>query len=348
MNTKHLTLLNLAWKAGVGLIGLTAIVVGLIIAIEWYKERYGRSPWLDKTLSKDVVVEAYNNNCVRVRNKLTGQYTTPKVKWVSGTPERDSLTVYCDRQGKRGFLNVNTGEIVIPAQYPKAWMFSEGLGAVLGEGEKIGFVDKDNRLVIDYTIPYDKSFDYLFKDGFCIVHSWDQGWLITVYAKDGSQILPPECRHISDPTRSGYRIVSGRGGAWLYDKDFNLVFPDTYECIQFEYGKSAVYLTKDHVKQLVDFSGNVIEPFVIDNTYPLKYLTKYNDDEADEYELVSDIVVYQVNGWEGLLDARTGKTITPAVYWTFEMISKDLIRADLGQEDGGVILDRRGRIVRCN
>ena len=346
MNAKHIALLNVAWKVGVGLIGLTAVVIGLIVFIEWYKERYGRDPWRDRTLSKDVVVEVYNNNCVRVRNKLTGQYTTPKVKWVSGTPERDSLTVFCDRKGKRGFLNVHNGEIVIPAQYPKAWVFSEGLGAVLGEGDKIGFIDKDNQLVIDYTIPHEKYFDYLFKDGFCLVRSWDQGWLITAYAKDGRQVLPPECRYISDPTSAGYRIVSGKGGSWLYDKDFNLVFPDTYESIQFEYEKGGVYLTKDHVKQLVDYAGNVIEPFVIDNTYPLKYLTKTNEEGEDAYELVPDIVVYQVNNWEGLLDARTGKAITPALYWTFEMVSKDLIRAELGREDGSVILDRRGRIVK--
>ena len=101
-------------------------------------------------------------------------------------------------------------------------------------------------------------------------------------------------------------------------------------------GRTALVRGSSHVHRKEDGHRQASDP------------EKDETDEADEYELVSDIVVYQVNGWEGLLDARTGKAITPAVYWTFEMISKDLIRADLGQEDGGVILDRRGRIVRCN
>lgn len=45
------------------------------------------------------------------------------------------------------------------------------------------------------------------------------------------------------------------------------------------------------------------------------------------------------------LDARTGKVITPAKYWSFEMISKDLISAELGYGEEGVILDKRGRVV---
>lgn len=125
-------ILNLTWKVGLGLIGLAALVIGILVANVWYEEKYGRDYWRDFTLSENVTVEAYNNNTVRVRSKKTARYTTNKLRWVAGTPERDSLTVFCDKDGFRGYINVNTGEIVFPAQYSKAWQFSEGLGAVLG------------------------------------------------------------------------------------------------------------------------------------------------------------------------------------------------------------------------
>ena len=105
-------------------------------------------------------------------------------------------------------------------------------------------------------------------------------------------------------------------------------------------------MTRKHVKQLLAFDGTVIEPFIIDNTYRLKYMTKYHDDEADEYELVPETIVYRVNDWVGLMDARTGKVLTPAKYRNLEMVSKDLIKAELDYGDEGIIMDRRGNIVK--
>ena len=46
------------------------------------------------------------------------------------------------------------------------------------------------------------------------------------------------------------------------------------------------------------------------------------------------------------MDARTGKALTPAIYWSFEVISKDLIQANLGYSEESVVLDRRGRLVK--
>ena len=346
MNAKLKSILNTTWKVGLGLIGLAAIAIGILIFSVWHEERYGRDYWNDTTLSANVKVEAYNNNTVRVWSRKEARYTTGKLRWVSGTPERDSLTVFCDKDGKRGYLNINTGEIVIPAQYSKAWQFSEGLGAVLGANNKIGFIDSDNNLVIGYEIPFVKGFDYIFKDGYCVVKFWEiDRYRYGAYAKDGSMVMGWNYTRIDEPDENGYRIVANEDGCWLYDRDFNKVLPDTYDSIQMARGNEGVYVTKNHVKQLLAFDRKVLEPFIIDDTYHLKYMTRYHADEADEYELVMEILVYRVDRWEGLMDARTGKVITPAKYWSFEMISKDLINADLGYGEEGVILDKRGRVV---
>ena len=347
MNTTLKSILNTTWKVGLGLFGLAALVIGILIFSVWHEERYGRDYWNDTTLSANVKVEAYNNNTVRVWSRKEARYTTGKLRWVSGTPERDSLTVFCDKDGKRGYLNVNTGEIVIPAQYSKAWQFSEGLGAVLGANNKIGFIDSGNHLVISYEIPFVKGFDYIFKDGSCVVKSWDiDCWRYAVYGKDGHQLLTWAYTRIDDPDENGYRVVANEDGVWLYDRYFNKVLPDTYDAVELAGGRDGVYVTRNHVKQFLDFDGTVIEPFVIDNTYRLQYMTKYNDEDADEYELVPETIVYQVNDWEGLMDARTGKVLTPAIYWRFEMASKDLIRATLSYSDESVVMDRRGHIVK--
>ena len=346
MKTTFTSILNLIWKVGLGIVGLAVVAVGIILGIAWYQGTYGRSYWGDKTLKDEIIVESYYDRTVRVKNQKTGHYTTEKIRWVSDVPRRDSLTVYCDTEGKRGFLNVNTGEIAIRAQYRKAWQFSEGLGAVLGDNDNIGFINSDNQLVIDCMIPFEKGMDYIFKDGFCIAAFWEiDQYRYAVYAKDGSQVLGWNYTRIDEPDSKGYRIVANEDGYWLFDRYFNPVLPDRYDNIEVAQGNEGIYVTKNHVKQLLDFDGTVIDPFIIDNTYMLSYLKEYNSYDTEEYELISDIVVYQVDNWEGLMDAHTGKIITPALYWSFEMISKDLIRARLGYSDECVVLDRRGRRI---
>lgn len=349
MNAKQKNILNVTWKVGLGLIGSVALLLGVLATMNWHYETYGRCWWENRTISGIVTVHSFNDDMVRVWNEETERYTTPKLRWVSSTPLRDSLTVFCDRRGRRGFLNVENGEIVIPGQYVKAWHFSEGIAAVMGKNRKIGFIGHDNQKIIDCSIPYEEGFDYIFKDGFCVVPRWDNEksiYLYAVYDKQGEMVLPWEYTEITDPNEQGYRIARNTEGAWLYDREFDLVFHEAYEDMDLARGNDGVYLTRNHVKQFVDYSGKIIEPFVIDSTYPLKYVVKYHEDEENEYELVQDVAVYSVGSWEGLLDLKTGKPLTPPIYWTFEMISKDWIEARLGCGSESVILDRRGAVVR--
>jgi len=347
MTEKQKNILDVTWKVGLGLIGLVALWIGYRTARYCYQDNYGRSYWDDRSLSGSVVVHSFNDDRVRVWNKDTGRYTTPRLDWISGTPERDSLTVFCDKRGRRGFLSVNTGKIVIPAQYKKAWHFSEGLAAVMGDNGKIGFIDRDNLWVLGCEIPYEEDFDYIFKDGYCTVARQDTEGeeIYAVYDKTGAMVLPWGYTRVDEPNKEGYRVVCKDKEAWLYDRDFRPVFPDPYDEVELADDYAGVFLTRDHLKQLVDFKGTILEPFVIDSTYPLKYVTVYNEDEEDEYELVPEVAAYRVGLWEGLLDTRTGKAITPAKYWSFEMISKDLIEAKLESGDESVILNKRGMVV---
>lgn len=348
MKSKLKNILNVAWKVGLGLLGLVALCFGILVAWLWYDRNYGREEWADESLSGDVVVEAFNDGRVRVRNTRTGRPTTGRLLWVSGIPERSNITVFCDGNQKRGFLDITDGSIVIQAQYSRAWHFSEGLAAVVDDNGKVGFVDRTNRLVIPCEIPYEKGFDYVFKDGYCKLARWSKDkeeYEYSVIDKTGAPILPWGCSYVSDPNPEGYRIVREGDGERLYDREFRPVFPEVFEDVAFSPEGEGVYLTRNHVKQLVDYTGKVLEPFVIDGTRPLKYVVRYNDDDADEYELVQDIAVYLVNSWEGLLNLRTGKAITPAGYWVIGMASRDLVEARLGYGTESVLLDKRGRKV---
>lgn len=344
--------LNIAWKAGVSLIGVFVLILMVRFGLRWCYCFVERSEWRDKTLSANVVVRAYNSGKVRVYNKSTKQYTTSKLMWVSGTPRRDSLTVFCDLDGYRGFLNVNTGEIEIPAQYGKAWVFSEGLAAVVyGEKNRLGFINHNNELVIK-DIPYDPGYyDYLFKDGFCIIERWDDIKEEDIYSVYSSKRLSKvgEYKELTSIDNSNHIIAKDDDGYWLLDSEYESVFDEPYDYMEKVYDGDGVFVTHNNVKQYFDYDGTLLEPFVIDGIERLKYVIGLTEadpeyDQNDIFEFEPELVAYRVNDNYGLMNANTGKIITPAKYGDIYMISKELLRAEVKYNNNeSVLLDRNGK-----
>ena len=118
--------------------------------------------------------------------------------------------------------------------------------------------------------------------------------------------------------------------------------------IRSDSSENNAYLTLDGVKQLVSFDGEVILPFVIDQTWPLKYMVKYHDDMADEYELHPYLVKVMVDyNCFGVMDSRNGRMVIPAIYSDISMISKDLLMAEVdGDEENNVIFTTAGIEVK--
>ena len=349
-----LNVLNTTWKAGVSLIGVFLLILMIRFGLRWCYCFVGRSEWRDKTLSANVVVRAYNSGKVRVYNKSIKQYTTPKLMWVSGAPRCDSLTVFCDLNGYRGFLNVKTGEIEIPAQYGKAWVFSEGLAAVVyGDKNRLGFIDHNNELVIK-DIPYDPGYyDYLFKDGFCVIERWDDIKEEDVYSVYSSKKLCKvgEYKDLTSIDNSNHIIAKGDDGYWLLDSEYESVFDEPYDHIEVVYDGDGVFATRNFVKQYFDYDGTLLEPFVIDGIERLKYaigLTEANPEYDQDYifEFEPELVAYRVNDNYGLMNAHTGKIITPAKYGEIYMISKELLRAEVNYcNNESVLLNRNGKEI---
>lgn len=352
MKTIIKNILNVTWKVGLCLFGLGVLLIGLLLARVYWEETYGPDSYTPTTLSESVVTYGYNDDTERAYNVLTGRFTTPKLAWISSRPLDDSLTVYADRKGEyRGFLNVNTGEIALNSKefrFRRAWFFSEGVAFVQGENGKLGVIDHNGNYVIPCTLPFEPGEDYVFKGGLCRIikrETEDEEPLQGLLRKDGTWALPMQFSRVGDANGDGYRVVADRNGEMLLDKDLVRVFSEHYDDISFAEG-GGVYLTKDHKKKLVDYKGNILQPFVVSNTFVLKYVTRYHENEEDEYEADAEIMGYQVDQWEGLLDRKTGKPLTPAIYWRVNMISKDLFSAQLAWGEDYVLLNRKGQVIK--
>lgn len=340
---------NFCWKTGLAIFTIIFVIQLGEFVIDKCKDNWGLTHyyWGDEDLGKNIEIRHFSNNQAATYNKITDERLSPKVRWISCVPERDSLTVFCDKEGKRGYLNVNTGKVVINGQYKHAWHFSEGLAAVVADNGKVGFINYDNEMVIPAVYDYVVDYDYLFIDGICVLQD-GRTHKYGALNKQGELKLPMEYSGIFKTYDESTWYVRKDGKCGLADADMNIIFEPVYDNVRSNACENNAYLTLNGVKQLVSFDGEVILPFVIDQTWPLKYMVKYHDDEADEYELHPYLVEVMVDyNCFGVMDSRTGKMVIPAIYSDIAMISKDLLMAEVdGDEENNVVFTTSGVVVK--
>lgn len=324
---------------------LIALAFAALVAYAIYDDAKGRW-YADIWLSDDVVVYYFADDTYRVYNTSTEKYTTPRISWVASAAENDSIGVYAI-DDRRGFINTKTGDIVINAKsndYEKAWVFSEGLAAVMKEG-KVGFVDANNKLVIPFRFDYsDKcrtyEIGYLFHDGYCVMTNKDGKFgLIDI---NGNWVVKPEYDELWNACENGNRIVVNDGKHGVLDSCFKVLYPTEYFYI--DVLSDGFVLTKDGRKWQVDLEGNVVNPFLFDGSRYMEYPISYSDNNGVEYAL-SDYMEYYVNNNSGIMNRITGKPITPALYDDVYMISDKLFKVQDAETYDWYIIDVNGNRV---
>ena len=250
---------------------------------------------------------------VTIKNEATGKVTIKDIKldWTQES-SRDSLAVFCSER-KRGYYNMNTGEIAIPAQYRRAWVFSEGLAAVQKNG-MIGFIYHKGNAVIDFQFPYHGNplSEFVFSDGHCVVA--DTLGKCGVIDKKGEWLIKPEYDDVS--AYKEYAIVSKAG-----------------------------------VRMQVSYDGEVMNSFVLDDISRLTYTVKerYENREGEiEYinkEIDTGLFSYRVGGRCGLMDANCNR-LTEPLYKSITAVDMNMFRATLIDYYSEVILNAKGIVMK--
>ena len=264
-------------------------------------------------LNDDLVAVRTDDGKVSIRNTTTGKTTIKDIKLDWTAPSRnDSLAVFCS-ENKRGYYNMYTGEIAVPAQYRRAWVFSEGLAAVQRNGN-IGFINRRGEVVIDFKYPYHGNplSSFVFEDGHCVV---------------------------ADTT--GKCGVIDRAGSWLILPEYDEV--NSYR----EYA----IVTKAGVSMQMDYTGKVLNSFVLDSIKELTFTEeeRYENREG-EIEYVNKTVrtglfAYCVGGRYGLMDANC-RRLTEPLYKGISAVNGNMFRALLLDGWSEVILNSKGEVTR--
>ena len=264
-------------------------------------------------LNDDLVAIKEQDGNITIKNTQTGEVTAEKIKfdWTSSSPN-DSLGVFCTDK-KRGYYNSYTGKIVIPAQYRRAWVFSEGLAAVQKNG-MIGFINRKGDVVIPFRYPYHGNplSSFVFENGHCIV---------------------------ADTT--GKCGVINKKGEWIIQPKYDNI--DAYE----EY----VIASSAGVRKQLTYEEKTINSFVVDNIKALTFTEKERYENKDgeivylDIEVKTGLFSYSVGGRCGLMDVNC-RRLTDPLYSRIIAVDKNMYRALLLDSYSEVILNGRGEVMR--
>ena len=352
------------WRICATCISITLLIFTIVITHAFYEEYLYRE-WIRPYTTESVYEEQHiSNNIVfqdlyykdkgRVYDKQKDKTLIEEVDWVV-SEGNDSLVVFA-KDNKRGYLNRFTGEIVLPATYTRAWIFSEGLAAVEKDGNLV-FIDHQGREVINTGMQVSNMHPcYAFHNGYCVVHSTvtDKLGLLDTEGNWALQAEYDEIELCHDLWKVNKDDLYGVFTAAL-DTMYKIEYTDIYiheDVIEVR--------GKDHIAQRFDHEGNLLVDFVIDDIENMEYATdrlydKPSTVSEDEYgtKVHYDNTVYAVakkmkysvyggcSSHYGLID-RNGKRITPPKYTSIEAIGEDIY---LCQPDG-VVIDGNGNIIK--
>ena len=323
------------------------IVIG--IGVEYVQNKRLYREWVNREpmwVSKYIQMER-NADYVRLKDSRTGKYTSPKLYHIyTNEYGADSIVVFQkQRDGKRGYVNLNTGKIVIEPQFDKAWNFSEGVAATFKDGV-LSFVRQDGSLAIPTTfnVTLNGKPSFQFHGGYCVMSSPEGKWGLIDH--EGNWQVEPIYNGIDAPYH-GYRPVTNGEQYGLLTLNGDLALPVEYDAIDRARSHEGFYLTKDGLCQEVDFSLQVTKPFVHNGLHLIHYVDDYIyvDDYPESREDVEiDFFRFRVGCGYGIVDAK-GKVILPAKYTEILRVNKHIFEVELSFSGEKILVNTKGQIV---
>lgn len=356
MKTKMMTPWKKVLIVALCVLATAALAFSCLMAHIYY-DKYHKDYYFEnvaRPISENILMiygeEGYRN-FVRLKDIRTGKFITPKLQhiFINDYNTDDSLVVFRTFDRLRGYLNVNTGEIIIPAQYNRAWNFSEGIAAVLKNGF-ISFIDSKGEPAFDTTFPiyYEDNYNDIapqFHNGLCVMRSSENKWgLINTH---GEWVVEPIYTDIHAP-RFGYRIVSDGNKYGLLTMEGNIALPLEYDFIRPASDNNGFILAKDGIAKEVDKDLNVIIPFVHDGLYIIDYVDSYRSHSYEEDGITKFIVPkywrFDVGYGSGVIDLD-GNVIIPAIYYMVRIVNDTLFEAEVSSGGERILINSKGQYV---
>lgn len=316
-------------------------------------DMYNHSTWIGKDY------RFYENGGHSyIREIRTNQKVLKDISWIAGARDYEDSLLCFAKGGFRGFFNKKTGQVDIPAdRYRKAWLFSEGLAAMMDGDSTLKFINPAGEVVIDRPFKYADLPDgrgYLFKNGYCVMQGGNQLW--GLIDKQGKWVVVPEYDDIEYTDKQCW-ICYKNGMQGLLNDSLRLVAkPEYLEVLVTDNGIEV--LKEDYTRQLLSFNGDILERCMYTDIEHLYYESEVTDPDYEEYDYtLSPYMVYQTTYSSrgpikvGLM-GPDGIPVTPPLYSSIEAVNADCFRCfydEAGEysvgEGASVLINKKGQVI---
>jgi hypothetical protein len=342
------TKLLLVWRILVA-IGMIAIVFFVVLLTCEYIQDKRRHSVNDYYYTSSKYSDSYqfewHKQKVRLKDIQTEEYLTPKLEYIYDNFQiKDTLTVFFHKN-KRGFLNVYTGEMVIPAQYERAWIFSEGLGGVVKDN-KLGFINKNGETIIPCQFKWrthsgDDQPDFLFKNGYCAVLDSTGKW--GFINSKGNWAIEPQYGY-TVRTFNNYYIVANNKKYGLLDSNLQEIFPVEYDWIELE--TEGIIVRQQSSQKLYAYDGKtVLQPFVYNDLSDIYYNSGKVNESGEDIYIKSDYMTFTIGDKVGLVN-KSGKIAVPAVYQEIKAIENELFSCRVAGYRYYITINGKGEVIQ--
>ena len=282
----------------------------------------------------------YHSSCpTYLYNTTTGRRTATDIRWVCRSSDGDSLACFSTvEEQKRGYFNRFTGEVVIPAQYQKAWIFSEGLACVYDKG-MLHFIDHKGNSAIDKMFPYTHCInDYCFHNGLCLMS--DGNGKMGLINRKGEWRVNPVYSSIRYESKGFWKLVDAEGREGMLRADGEPFLPCEYDHVVVRDTDCISVRMLNHLCQLYDFEGNLVNGCDYCEIKKMEYITDEYDEYGDLKKATAHCLKYRTGDHHyGLMDLN-GNMITLPLFGCITAIAPGLYHCE--GDEGSIILDDKG------
>lgn len=333
-----------------GAITICIVAVTCMIGKAWYHEFYER-PYRysdHQRISTNLTFTKPHSGEKPgyIKNHQTGEVITKGIDWISISADEDSLMVF-SQDGKRGYINRFSGEISIPAQYEKAWVFAEGVAAV-AINDSVYFIDHSGNPINRKKFRYNaKNRGYVYHGGHCAIAV--DGGMMGLIDFDGDWAVKPEYDWIVSECKNFWKMRKGdsQTGLWYaFNDKAEQVTKTGYPILEISEDLGIVVTLPNHLQVVYGFDGSKSDHFMVRDIEEMTYNKPEWDENGDRKVGITTLMRYRTpDGHEGLCTVN-GDIVTEPLYWEVQPISKDTYLCTYKDTQVGVIINSKGEIVK--
>lgn len=345
--TKRILRISTGWKVVLVLFFLTGtFAVGyysVVLIGKIYEEITSDKYFVSEEMGNGYEVRTYYDGPSSIALNGKRRAVVKDVDYVEGNEEDSLWIVYKDY--KAAFFNTQTGQLTTPFVYDVAWLYSEGVAAVVDSNSRLFFINPQGGIAFNQTFPYNQQDDYgyQFHHGMCQV--LNPTGFVGLINKKGEWVFEP-C-YDSAAYDDGYWWLTRNDSLMVIDSNGSILIGMTLgqELRVSEEGNLEVW-HKLYPGRLYDASGKLLAHQVY---WKVDRLTYYDDGD----DIATDVLEYYTDYGQCGLMTLEGRPLTDARYYSIIAVSKTLFRARYRLNDEGdnlmdVLLNEKGELVETN